>query len=77
MTSLCGHYCHTNIHAAVPLFGNAVVFILATSDPLPTSLTPIQARISPAIEGARNVFFNSSLPKRDSAGVAISERGYN
>ena len=55
-----------------PFFGRAVVLMLATSDPLPTSLTPRQARMSPAMEGARNCRFSSSEPNRDSAGVAIS-----
>ena len=55
-----------------PFFGRAVVLTLATSDPLPTSLTPRQARMSPAMEGARNCRFSSSEPNRDSAGVAMS-----
>ena len=55
-----------------PFFGRAVVLMLATSDPLPTSLTPRQARMSPAMEGARNCRFSSPEPNRDSAGVAIS-----
>ena len=36
--------------------------LLATSDPDPTSLTPRQETNSPAMEGARNSFFNFSLP---------------
>ena len=55
-----------------PFFGTAVVLMLATSDPLPTSLTPRHATMSPATEGARNSFFNSALPKRERAGVAMS-----
>ena len=35
----------------------------ATSLPPPGSLTPMQDAVSPAIAGARNCLFNSSLPK--------------
>ena len=44
----------------------------ATSLPAPGSLTPMQATMSPAIAGARNSRRSSSLPKRASAGVAMS-----
>ena len=58
---------------SLPLFGNAVVLVLATSDPPLTSLTPKQARMSPAIDGAKYCCFSSSLPNLVKAGVAISE----
>ena len=35
---------------------------LATSEPPPTSLTPIQDTTSPAIDGAKNSLFSLSLP---------------
>ena len=66
------------IHIFVPLIMKsspsvrAVVFKPATSDPAPGSLTPIHATMSPAIAGAKNSRFSSSLPNRARAGVAIS-----
>ncbi len=50
----------------------AIVLMLATSEPAPTSLTPRQATYSPLIEGVRNSRRSSSEPKRASAGVAMS-----
>lgn len=38
------------------------LYLLATSEPASDSLTPMQATISPAIVGARNSFFSSSVP---------------
>ena len=59
-------------HLQVPFFGTAFVLMLATSDPLPTSLTPRQARMSPAMEGARNSLLSSSVPNLARAGTAMS-----
>ena len=50
----------------------ANVFSAATSEPPPASLTPMQLTMSPAIAGARYCLRSSSLPKRASAGVAMS-----
>ena len=46
--------------------------MLATSEPAPGSETPMQPTASPLIAGARNSRRNSSVPKRASAGVAMS-----
>lgn len=37
-------------------------YVLETSEPAPTSLTPRQATLSPIMEGSRNSFFSSSEP---------------
>ncbi len=50
----------------------ATVLMADTSLPAPGSLTPIEPTSRPAIEGARNSALSSSLPKRASAGVAMS-----
>ena len=65
---------HYMVYFSIPFLGTAVVLMLATSDPLPTSLTPRQATTSPAMVGTRNCFFNSSLPNRERAGTAMSVR---
>lgn len=49
-----------------------MVRIEATSEPLPTSDTPRQPTISPAMAGARNCARSSALPWRASAGVHMS-----
>ena len=46
--------------------------MLATSEPAPGSETPMQPTASPAIAGTRNSRQSASLPKRASAGVAMS-----
>jgi hypothetical protein len=66
------------IHILLPLITQsppsffAVVFTAATSEPPPGSETPMQPTLSPAMAGARNSRFSSSLPKRASAGVHMS-----
>ena len=50
----------------------ARVLIPATSEPAPGSVTAIAATCSPLIAGTRYCCFSSSLPKRCSAGVAMS-----
>ncbi len=49
-----------------------MVLIAATSEPACTSDTAIDATYSPRIAGFKNSSLNSLLPKRASAGVAIS-----
>ena len=50
----------------------ALVLMAATSEPPPTSLTPMQPSFSPAMEGTRYSWRSSSDPKRASAGVHMS-----
>ncbi len=50
----------------------ARVWIAATSEPAPGSVTAIADTISPAIAGTRNCCFSSSLPNWCSEGVAMS-----
>ena len=59
---------------SLPFLGSAVVLILATSEPLPASLTPRHATMSPATEGARNSVLSSWEPNLDNAGVAMSAK---
>ncbi len=49
-----------------------MVFTAATSLPPPGSLTPRQATTSPAMVGVSHSRRSASLPKRASAGVAMS-----
>ncbi len=49
----------------------AVVFMLATSEPTPGSLTPRAAIFSPLSAGSRNSRFCSSVPISLMMGVAI------
>ncbi len=50
----------------------ATLLMPDTSLPAAGSLTPMQPTMSPAMAGARNSRLSSSLPKRASAGVAMS-----
>ena len=50
----------------------AVVRMLARSEPASGSVMAIAAIASPAIAGARNRRFCSSVPNRETGGVAIS-----
>ena len=63
-----------NVHAyfVLPTF----VASAATSLPPPGSLTPMQETVSPAIAGAKNCLFNSSLPKlgRDREGLYMTNQ---
>ena len=57
-----------HVHPIIKLFKK--ILLLATSEPEPTSLTPRQATMSPAIDGARNSRFTRSLPNLHTYSIA-------
>jgi len=58
-----------HVHPIIKLLFKKIL-LLATSEPEPTSLTPRQATMSPAIDGARNSRFTRSLPNLHTYSIA-------